>query len=196
MLLGDVREVEVDRERPQDDRLASRPGAQRSVSASAARSRCVAASPEPGEPADPLLEPEGLLAFLLDEHATERVAEQPDVRAERGRATARGRSSPHSRNRVRYAAAPKRFSARARAFAASTSRSRGGAVRDEVLEEVRGDVGDLVDRPREDRFVGLRRLRRAAHLAHVLERRGADLVVGRARLEVVERLMFLHMRRA
>ena len=78
MLLGDVREVEVHRERPQDDRLdldrercdglGERSG-----------SLCVAASPEPGEPSDPFLEPVGLLAFLLDEDVAQRVAEQPDI---------------------------------------------------------------------------------------------------------------------
>jgi hypothetical protein len=47
-------------------------------------------------------------------------------------------------------------------------------------------MGDLVDRASEGGFVGLRRLLGAAHLAHVLERSSAHLVLGRGRLEVVE----------
>src|SRR3546814_75984 len=38
----------------------------------------------------------------------------------------------------------------------------------QVLEQVLGQVGDLADRAVERRLVGLRRLRGAAHLAHVL----------------------------
>ena len=78
MLLGDVREVEVHRERPQDDRLGL-DRERRDGLGELGGSLCVAASPEPGEPSDPFLEPVGRLAFLLDEDVTERVAEQPDV---------------------------------------------------------------------------------------------------------------------
>ena len=46
---------------------------------------------------------------------------------------------------------------------------------------------DLLDRAVERLLVDLRRLREAADLADVLQRRGADLVVGRGGLEVVER---------
>ena len=87
---------------------------------------------------------------------------------------------------ARYAARPKRFSARARARAASTSRSRGGAVVTSSRAVGCVDVSDLVDRPRESSLVRLRRLLRPADLADVLERRGTDLVLGRGRLEVVE----------
>ena len=48
-------------------------------------------------------------------------------------------------------------------------------------------VGHLVHRTLERLGVRLRRLREAADLADVLERRGADLVLSRRRLEVVER---------
>ena len=48
--------------------------------------------------------------------------------------------------------------------------------------------GDLVDGALEGLLVGPRRLRRAADLAHELQRRLAHLLVGRRRLEVVERL--------
>ena len=53
---------------------------------------------------------------------------------------------------------------------------------------MRVSVGDLVDGAVEHGLVRLRRLREAAHLADVLLGCGADLVVGRGRLEVVERL--------
>ena len=55
------------------------------------------------------------------------------------------------------------------------------------VQQVRGGVRDLVDRAVERLLVGLRRLREAADLADVLQRGGADLVLGRRRLEVVER---------
>ena len=52
-----------------------------------------------------------------------------------------------------------------------------------------GNLGrDGVDRTREGLLVRARRLRETADLAHVLKGGGADLVVGRFRLEVVERL--------
>src|SRR5262245_4770361 len=58
----------------------------------------------------------------------------------------------------------------------------------ELLEEMVRGVGDGVDRTREGLLVRARRLVETADLAHVLESRGVDLVVGRLGLEVVERL--------
>ncbi len=80
MLLGDVRELEVERERAQHARLAlerqrldrrlellvRRPGPRR-----------------PGQRPHPLDVREQRLALLLDEDAPEQVAEQPDVSAQR-----------------------------------------------------------------------------------------------------------------
>ena len=86
MLLGDVDELEEERERAQHrglafeaergDRLAE--SASRAAGAGIARKR-----------ADPLLVVEQLLALLLDEHAPEQVAEQAHVGAERGVGRAR-----------------------------------------------------------------------------------------------------------
>src|SRR5215218_9330318 len=56
----------------------------------------------------------------------------------------------------------------------------------EPVEQALRRGRDLFDRAREHLLVGLRRLRRAADLAYVLERGGADLVGGGGRLEVVE----------
>src|SRR5829696_7990009 len=61
---------------------------------------------------------------------------------------------------------------------------RGGLQR---LEQVPRHVRDLLDGAVERLLVGLRGLREAADLADVLERGGADLVLGRGRLEVVQR---------
>src|SRR5918911_4752598 len=61
-------------------------------------------------------------------------------------------------------------------------------VRHEIGEQVHGGVRDLFDGAVERRLVGLRRLREAADLADVLKRGRADLVLGRRRLEVEERL--------
>ena len=81
VLLGDVDELEEERERPQDgtltleaergDRVAER--TPRSAGARVARER-----------ADPLLLVEEVLALLLDEHPPEQVAEEAHVGAERG----------------------------------------------------------------------------------------------------------------
>ncbi len=60
--------------------------------------------------------------------------------------------------------------------------------RDQVLQEVTRDVGDLVHGAVEGLLIGLRGLRRARDLADVLQGRGVDLVVRRRRLEVVERV--------
>ena len=82
VLLGDVRELEEDAERPQHDGLALERERPRS-SRRAARARPLAARPA-RERADPLDEVEHLLPLLLDEHAPEEVAEQADVRTQAG----------------------------------------------------------------------------------------------------------------
>src|SRR5215210_9019418 len=61
-------------------------------------------------------------------------------------------------------------------------------IRHEIGEEVHRGVRDLVDRSVKGFLVRVRRLREAADLADVLQRRRPDLVVGRGRLEVEERL--------
>src|SRR6478736_7771835 len=58
---------------------------------------------------------------------------------------------------------------------------------DELLEQVAGGVGDLGYGAVERGLVGGGRLGRPGHLAHELERRRGHLVLGRGRLEVVER---------
>ena len=86
-----------------------------------------------------------------------------------------------------------RAAARARAFAASTSRSRGGACVTSASSRRFPGGGDLVDGPQEPAsfaFGGLV----APLILRVLERGGLDLLGRRSGLEVVERLMFLHMR--
>ena len=73
---------------------------------------------------------------------------------------------------------------------AVTRRSRRHELGEQMLRHVR----DLVDRAGEDRLVRLRRLRGAAHLAHVLQRSGptSSSVAGGSKLWSV--LMFRHMR--
>src|ERR671914_3018285 len=60
-------------------------------------------------------------------------------------------------------------------------------VRLQLVEQLHRHRGDVVDRTLERLGVGARGLVEAADLADVLERRGADLFLGRLRLEVVER---------
>ena len=79
-----------------------------------------------------------------------------------------------------------RLAARALALAASTSRSLGGALVTRLVQQLTRDRGDLLDGPVEGLGVGLRGLGRPADLAHVLQRGGLDLVLGRGWLEVVE----------
>jgi mycothiol synthase len=80
VLLGEVRELEVDGERPQDARLAlEREPADRLAQLVPRLTR----SRRPREAADQLLGLEQLLALLLDDDAAEDLAEQPDVAAER-----------------------------------------------------------------------------------------------------------------
>ena len=186
VLLRDVREVEVHRERAQDHGLR-RDGERSDRRCERARGSCVAVATSTCETADLLLQPVRLVAFLLDEHPTERVSEQADVRPERPvERLLRGAAHRPTLPRALRGGAVALLgpSPRLRGLDVAVARRR---VRDEVVEQVRGDVRDLVDGAGEDGFVGLRRLRRAADLAHVLERRRADLVVRRARLEVVER---------
>ena len=77
--------------------------------------------------------------------------------------------------------------ARARAFIASTSRSRGGPVVSSDSRRRRAAVRNLVHRAAERRLVGLGRVREAAQLAHELQGRCVDLVVRRGRLEIEQR---------
>ena len=82
VLLGDVREVEVDGEGPQHDRLRVDVELRDGLTERPGRAR-VAATPEPGKEADPLLEAEDVVALLLGEHTTEDLPEQAHVRPER-----------------------------------------------------------------------------------------------------------------
>src|SRR5688500_6718402 len=59
---------------------------------------------------------------------------------------------------------------------------------DQGVEQLVSHRGGLVDRALEGRLVRLRRLVEAGELAHELERRGPDLVIGDRRIEVEERL--------
>jgi hypothetical protein len=45
-------------------------------------------------------------------------------------------------------------------------------------------VGDLIDRTRERRLIGFRRVREAGELAHELQRRGMDFILRRRRFEI------------
>ena len=138
VLLGDVREVEVDREGAQDDGLRL-DRERRDGRGQLGRRAAVAAAAEPGEPADPLLELEGLVALLLGEHAAERVAEQPHVRPEGGvddvglgaahrrESRSRGRVRRRRRTASRRGRAPSRPRSRGRAAAPPSRGPRGGA---------------------------------------------------------------------
>ena len=82
MLLGDVDELEEEREGPQHGGLPLEARGAATASPSASRD-----PPRAGiarERADPLLVVEQVLSLLLDEHAPEQVAEQAHVGAERG----------------------------------------------------------------------------------------------------------------
>ena len=81
VLLGDVDELEEERERPQHGRLPleAEPG-----DGGAERLARAAGAGVAREGADPLLVVEQVLALLLDEHAPEQVSEQADVGAESG----------------------------------------------------------------------------------------------------------------
>ena len=110
---------------------------------------------------------------------------RPRAQRRRPRCTTWRRAGlPGARSSRSYAA--KRWAARARAFAASTSRSLRRGARDQLVEQARGDLCDGVHRSLKRLGVDLRGLREAADLAHVLLCRRADLLVGRVRLEVVE----------
>src|ERR1700722_2194598 len=62
-------------------------------------------------------------------------------------------------------------------------RARGG----HGIEEAARRLGDVVDGLVEGRFIGLRRARKAAQLAHELQCGSADLVIRRRRLEIEQR---------
>src|ERR1700712_5378177 len=57
---------------------------------------------------------------------------------------------------------------------------------DEILQQVLGDVGDLIDGSLERGPVGRGRVRGTADLADILQGSGADLVGGGRRLQVVQ----------
>ena len=76
MLLGDVDELEVDRERADDGRLLLERQLSHRVAELPARSSLACLTRE--QP-NPLLCGQQLLALLLDEHAAEHVAEKPNV---------------------------------------------------------------------------------------------------------------------
>ena len=82
--------------------------------------------------------------------------------------------------------AANRCAARARALAASTSRSFGGAEVTSASSSSARSRRHRVDRTLERLGVGLRGLREAADLAHVLERGRTHLFIARGRLEVVQ----------
>ena len=82
------------------------------------------------------------------------------------------------------ARAAQRFGATASGFLLTVTRRRD---RHQSAEQPRRRGGDFVHGPCKRRLVRLRRLRRAADLADVLERSGAHLVLGGGRLEVVQR---------
>ena len=105
VLLGDVRELEVQRERPQHVRLLGSGASARTAS------RTSAGSPTSRDARAPRARAprrRGALALLLDEHPAEDVAEQADVAAERARvvlaarllagALLRGRLHGHARS--------------------------------------------------------------------------------------------------
>ncbi len=82
MLFGGVREMEVERESSEHGRLFSDREPLDQLRKGCARGR-LATSASLCERADTLLQLEDLLALLLEEHATEDVSEEADVRAQR-----------------------------------------------------------------------------------------------------------------
>ena len=83
MLLGDVRELEVEREGAEHERLPVERQRRNRLSQLRER-RVVALACLARELPDPLYELEQPLGLLLDEHLAKEVAEQPDVRPDRG----------------------------------------------------------------------------------------------------------------
>jgi len=79
VLLGDVDELEEERERALHGGLALEPEGGDRIRERRSRSASTGIA---GESADPLLVVEQLLAFLLHEHAPEKVAEKPYIGAE------------------------------------------------------------------------------------------------------------------
>src|SRR5271165_7067928 len=55
-------------------------------------------------------------------------------------------------------------------------------------QEAPGCFRNLLDRAVECRFIGLRRLVETGELSHELQRGGVDLILGRRRLEIEQRL--------
>ena len=129
VLLGDVDELEEQRERPQHGALALRPERRDRLAERASRA---AGARVAGERADPLLLVEETLALLLDEHPAEQVAEQAHVGTESGigrhskSLVARRRASPSRRLRKRRRVSPRDPPKPGRATSrAGTARSRG-----------------------------------------------------------------------
>src|SRR5947209_6708659 len=78
-----------------------------------------------------------------------------------------------------------RLPARLRLLSLLLSLADGGGSA-EVTEQLRGRFRHFADGALERFRIGGRRLREARHLAHVLQRGGADLLLGGGRLEIVE----------
>ncbi len=76
VLLGDVRELEEERERPLHGRLALEPEPGDRVTEPGPRA---ALARSPGQRPHALLVVQQRLPLLLDEHAAEHIAEQPDI---------------------------------------------------------------------------------------------------------------------
>jgi len=72
-----------------------------------------------------------------------------------------------------------------RRFDRTVARRRGG---DQGIQQFAGGLRHLRHRPVEGLLIGFRGARTAAELAHELQRRGADLRLGRRRGEIVQRL--------
>jgi hypothetical protein len=83
VLLREVRELEVERERPQDLGLAVERQAPDSIREPGTRRSPARGACAPGELPDALLVGEQSLAALLDEHPSERLAEEADIAPER-----------------------------------------------------------------------------------------------------------------
>jgi hypothetical protein len=105
VLLGEIDELEVDAERPQDERLALRIKTRNRLSQPLALRGAASRSCAPREVPYLLLQVEQGLPFLLDEDATEDRSEQANVAAERcvGRGEVLGQSVTPSRSRSRSA---------------------------------------------------------------------------------------------
>jgi hypothetical protein len=83
-------------------------------------------------------------------------------------------------------AAPKRFADRARAFIASTARSRGGELVTRESEQMLRGVSDIINSPIESCLVCLGRLRETTELPDELKRRSANFILCSGWTEVVK----------